>query len=229
MSYAVIADGLPAYIRKETITTLEECAEKLPTNETVNVELLPMTDLVEREDWFGSREKRQGAVTMFREELFGVGGSTSGHEISIYVDEEVDGHREFLPNAVTHEYNHVARNESVSQETKRLVDCLALEGLAMHYEIEVTGTEPPYTHAVPVETARKIFRKINDKLTSTDPQLRAATLFGTHDEDDGFDPWGGYVLAYELIRRTHFVDELDWPELMTVDSSAFVSETEFVG
>lgn len=228
MSHSVRSEALPDYVREETVTMLEECAERLPIDETVNLELFPMADLVEREEWFGSREKRQKVVETFRERLYGVGGSTAGEDISIYVDVEIDGHRSFLSNAVAHEYNHLARNDSWDRDSQRLVDKLVLEGLALCFEIEMTGTEPPYARTVSQETARTLFEGVANRLGSTDPQLRSATFYGTH-ADDEFEPWAGYVLAYELVRQTQLIDELDWSQLVATDSTTFVAETDFVG
>lgn len=226
MDYNVTSNRLSGSVAESVSEALENCAKRLPPEETVTVELFPLSELPE--EMFGGGEQLQEAITVFREELYGVIGVTVGTDVSLYVDTDVDGHCSFLPNVVAHEYNHAVRYETSTRTQNRLADRLVLEGLAECFEVEITGREPPYARAVPVAAARSLFEGVKDELGSTDSQLHTAVFYGV-DESDEFERWAGYTLAYHLIRESEPYTVHDWPELMDEDSKTLLEESTFVG
>lgn len=226
MNPELVVEGLPAHVRDRAAETLADCRAVLPANQPATVGVYPLAALPGREDWFGDDAKMAQAVELIRTELDGVGGATTGSSASVYVDADVDGHRAFLPNAIAHEYNHLVRKAAFEGDG-RLVDRLALEGLAQCFEVEIAGRKPPYAEAIPDETARTLFAEIRPKLESTHPGVRTVVFQGKRDAEV-FERWGGYALAYKLVRESDPFETLAWPELVSVDSERFVSESSFL-
>lgn len=122
--------------------------------------------------------------------------------------------RDRIPATVAHELNHAARWRTPGYG-RTLLECLVSEGLAVAYETELFGKEPPYSH--PCGDLQEFWEAAQPLLDRTDYN-HARWFFGNGD----LPRWTGYALGYELVQR--FVAA----ENMTVREATGLHATDFL-
>ncbi len=130
----------------------------------------------------------------------GLGGYAHGANfVTISLDSKRDDCRQqivhSLPNTLAHELHHAKRFQTVGYG-KGLLGAMIFEGLATHFEQEVTGIVPPYAAVLKekeleiwMQRAKKDFYKVHyDYYT---------WFFGSKEKKT--PRWTGYALGYKLV------------------------------
>lgn len=135
------------------------------------------------------------------------GYGPNGHTLYIYLDPT---HKRFaqaleepLLRTMAHELHHVMRWRTVGYG-KSLLDALVSEGLADHFEQEVTkGPPEKWDKALSKEDAARLLRLAKKEFDRTDYD-HASWFFGNADRS--IPKWTGYSLGYALVKeylKTH--------------------------
>ena len=129
---------------------------------------------------------------------YGVGGFCGDEAyIDIFLEEnrESDWER-WLPSTLYHEWHHLARRRGPGYG-KSLLEALISEGLALHFEIEVEGKEPPFFADFLEQDVR--YKMIDIlKIEYSDTQYDHWRWFFGKGE---FPFLAGYDLSYYIIKK----------------------------
>jgi uncharacterized protein YjaZ len=164
---------------------------------------------------------------VIRDRLDGSGGSTvTPTNITITVfNENVRSWRDAIVSSVAHEYSHAVRGYSYTDENGKpkvfdLKECLAAEGLAQCFEIEVNGgLILKYTREISRKAAVRAWTDLKGRLGETG--LYWAVFEGYGGE---FPLWTGYTLAYLIVSRN--IKDLggDWNEITKLDAETLIGD-----
>lgn len=127
-----------------------------------------------------------------------------------------------IAETIAHEYNHLIYYRYKSDNTYRLIDHLVMEGLAEVFREEVMeGEKSPWSVVFEKNEAFVEFKKLQDKLSSTNEDLHNAILFGGGE----YSRWTGYSIGYWLIKDFRKKNSsVPWVEIMQKSAEFFVPE-----
>lgn len=131
----------------------------------------------------------------------GIGGYTSGrHDVQIFLDPDFDDLQSVLLTELApmfaHESHHAMRMRTVNYGYTVLEASIS-EGLADHFAIEVTGTEPPRWSTYLSAAELEIWIPEVESRSSGDYE-HSEWFFGSTPD---IPVWTGYSVGYELVRR----------------------------
>ncbi|MBI2334396.1 hypothetical protein HYU96_01210 [Candidatus Daviesbacteria bacterium] len=133
----------------------------------------------------------------------GVGGfSPSAHLIFIFLNPKFqDFNRTInqeLERTLTHELHHCLRWQAIGYG-KTLLEAMVSEGLADHFDIEVTGQKPqPWDNALTIAQIKK-FQKIAEKEYQKRNYNHEDWFFGSKKKN--IPRWTAYTLGFYLIKE----------------------------
>lgn len=135
-------------------------------------------------------------------EKYGIGGHTlTSNTIAISIDSENKNiNKDFnkrLKLTIIHEIHHAARLQVMGNDRSSRLEHSIREGLAEHFEIELTGKEPEvWDMALSREELDKFVEVAKTNL-STDDYLVYDWLFGN--KELGVPEWTGYSVGFYLV------------------------------
>lgn len=146
----------------------------------------------------------------------GIGGyAPTAHLIEIPIDPKhpklLENWREELVITLAHELHHAKRWRGVGYG-KTLLEAMVSEGLAMHFETQITTKVSEY--AAPVENMSALWQYAQYELSG--PYDFKAWFYGS--EDRSIPSWTGYSIGYELVRR--FLDQKGGDAAIHANTSA---------
>lgn len=134
------------------------------------------------------------------QQMDGTTGLTgSGERLSVYFDGRNGAWRSSIAATVYHEYNHLVwyqLHDTHFAETT-LADALVLEGCAQVFEEMLSGQTPAYAQALSREHARSVWHRLHPQLDQPAAAWVPHAIIGGNEE---FPLWGGYTVAYELLK-----------------------------
>lgn len=221
MEYDVSVDDLPSYVHQEVVSALEASSQQLRSNVHLTIEATRLSNLAEQREWFDTHDQMKKTIQIFREDLCGVGAYNTGSTILLYIDPNINGHKNFLQNVTAHEYSHVVRSQVNRPRNNDLANRLVDEGLAQCFEEDITGNPSPYSNLASEDATRRLYNEIQDRLTSTNKQLHNKVLYGDPTSDI-FDQWIGYTLGYRLVKNVAAYDSLNWEQMIRLNAEYFI-------
>ena len=158
------------------------------------------------------------------ERLGGAVGFTGGGDgISLFINTDVAEWEHNVYRTVYHEHNHVSwfQEHGVRHDVLTVKDHIVVEGLALCFEEYMSGVPAEYTQAISREQAREVLEKLKPHFDEPKDDWNLKAWVGDNEE---FPLWAGYTLSYMVIRNK--IDELNytWPELMQMNTEAFVHD-----
>lgn len=135
-------------------------------------------------------------------EQYGIGGHTiKANYISISLaPKNPNIHKNFrknFENTLIHEFNHAARMQALPREYVSRLEASIMEGVAEHFEIEVTGKQPEIWDTAVTGKDLKKFVKIAKENKSTTDYIYYDWLFGN--KKTGIPEWTGYSVGFYLV------------------------------
>lgn len=135
-------------------------------------------------------------------EKYGIGGhALNPNTIVVSIDSKNKNlNKDFdkrLKLTIIHEMHHVARLQVMDNDKVSRLECSIREGLAEHFEIELTGKEPEvWDMALSQEELDKLVEVAKTNL-STEDYLVYDWLFGN--KELGIPEWTGYSVGFYLV------------------------------
>lgn len=150
------------------------------------------------------------------------GWTRSGDTMDIYVDMKNPTWKPAMRRSFIHEFNHVIRAQRFKRllEDYTLMDTITFEGLAQCFEKELCRTLPLYAKAISSGQARAAWLKLKPHLLQVDNDLWKRAFFSVNDSE--FPHWSGYTLSYLIVRRLMSSSNLNWRNIMSMESQAIV-------
>lgn len=131
----------------------------------------------------------------------GVGGSTqSPHLVFVWIDPSHTNVQTNLTSTIqstiVHELHHVMRSRT-HPWPGTLLDDIVGEGLADHFDMEITGSEPPqWAHALSDEQLEEMYTRA-EPLFHTKGNGYSNWMFGSPEES--IPQWTGYALGFKIV------------------------------
>jgi len=133
----------------------------------------------------------------------GIGGEAlSPHRIDISIDPGFawsdDSLSKGLRRIYPHEFHHCTRMKGPRGRPRTLLDAVVSEGLADHFELELSGAEPqPWSVALTDEEAKALQERAVQEYHSTSYAARVDWMMGSREKD--IPKWTGYSLGFRLV------------------------------
>lgn len=137
-------------------------------------------------------------------EEYGIGGHTlTPYRIAVSIDPLNKNIEKFFTKrfeaTMLHEFHHVAREQVLGNEPASRLEQSIREGLAEHFEIELTGKKPEvWDTALSKEELNK-FIKIANTNKSTEDYFVYDWLFGNKELE--IPKWTGYSVGFYLVEE----------------------------
>ncbi|MDE1870381.1 MAG: hypothetical protein KGH71_05385 [Candidatus Micrarchaeota archaeon] len=183
--------------------TLKKCEAVLKPNESYAVSITPTSD------------------PFIIKKMNGASGFTSNRQkMSIEISTKAKNWKKWLSNVLVHEFNHIVRMQRLNIRGYyggTLSGSIAMEGLAMVFEEEITGNLPPYAHAVSKKKASLLWAKIR-KYKKADYYRR----FFTNAGDPKYPLWCGYTIAYLIVKKRKKELGVPWKKLIGMPTEELV-------
>lgn len=102
-----------------------------------------------------------------------------------------------MVSTLAHKFNHCVRETALGNSRKNLLEALITDGLADHFDMEITGGEPrPWNVVRGGENLQKLLKKAEVEFLN-EKYNHQIWFFGS---DDGVIPkWTGYTHGYYLV------------------------------
>jgi uncharacterized protein YjaZ len=156
----------------------------------------------------------------------GISGYTpNGYTMNISISQEGKPWENFVGSTLAHEYNHIIRfQKRKEKDTATIAAGLAFEGLAQCFAEDITGITRPWSSALTMDEAKKIWPTIKKSLDIKDRELYDRIF--TKKDDNEFPLWSGYTLSYLLIKEKIKSEggHANWKNLIEQDSKALLGE-----
>ncbi|HLC59722.1 MAG TPA: DUF2268 domain-containing putative Zn-dependent protease [archaeon] len=156
-----------------------------------------------------------------------MGGSTGftwENNITLEINTETKGWKDRLRGTVMHEFNHAMRYQITGKsfDDYAFIDSFAMEGLAQCFEEHITGNINPWSKAISKTKARIMWRKIKPLLNEKNNGNLYQRIFLSRN-DKTFPHWTGYTVSYLTLSKKLKELDLEWPEIMKIDSKSLVA------
>jgi uncharacterized protein YjaZ len=182
-------------------STLSKCSKSLLSSMNATIVILPTNDTFVRDKMGGS-----------------TGYTPSGHKVIVWIY-GLKANKKSIISTVSHEYCHMVRRQDVFWGNT-LINGIAFEGLAVNFETKITGKTPPYATALSKKDAKKLWKRIKNRLNRGSGLTYDKLFFGS----DDMPRWGGYALSYYLIRNLLLKNKSDFKSLIKIKSKDLVYE-----
>ena len=163
--------------------------------------------------------------TFVKTEMGGSSGNTDdvGKNMFVSVNTENKEWKRSFIGSVSHEFNHIVRLQSAGKNFFKfsIAEMIALDGLAQCFEEDMSGYKAPYSNAITISEAKRLWKKIKSKLNNIDPYFYRKLFFGDY---KSFPHWGGYTLSYLIVKKRKEELGLSWPELMKIDAKKLIGD-----
>ena len=161
--------------------------------------------------------------TFTKQKMGGTSGYTPWKDVMlIFIDPTTDW-KKSLSKTIAHEYIHTLSRQHHKWDT--LEDSLIFEGLAENFVQHVFKEElSPWSSALSLNDSKKYFKKIQNKLSSTDWSLYREVFF----KNSNYPLWTGYAIGYHLVREyMEKQNEFSWQKLIEIKPSKITRGSNF--
>jgi|SRR3989344_767327 len=186
------------------VNALKECEKIITPKKKVQIIVSPTSDAFVTKKMGGSS-----------------GITQSGTLINISINPSAKTWKAALYSTVAHEFNHAVREQHFNQYKNwncALLDNIANEGLAQCFEEHITGITPLWAKAISKTLAKKLWKKIQNILKKKSYENYKKVFYGYN----GFPAWGGYTLAYLIVKQKVEETNYDWKKLAKMNSKNLI-------
>jgi Predicted Zn-dependent protease (DUF2268) len=118
-------------------------------------------------------------------------------KVNTYIEDMEGMITKYLPSALAHEFHHMIRWNYINEY--HLAELIIMEGLAIHFAIEVTNSEIPlFVKPVSDDLLQKLLPKVKEDLLDEDFNNR---IWQHGSEEFGIPNMFAYSLGYKLVKE----------------------------